>query len=399
MSEKVIKPDLGFVKAIISNGGESLKKCYQCATCTVVCNVTPDDKPFPRKEMLHAQWGLKRDLFANPDIWLCHQCSDCTAYCPRGAKPGEVLGAVRKLSLQQYSAPSWLAKAVGEARFLPLVLLLPILVIGGLVSVNKDGHFSSHSTLEAPANMIIFDRFVPVHLIDPVFTAAFFFAVAMLGWGVMRYWKDLSRGLDLKGTVGEALGTTVKEILAHSKFEKCEVTGQRKTSHMFVLYSFLGLAATTALAVVYMYFIQGFAPPPGMEFSAEKAKAAAEMVSQGHTYRDGLANPVKIIGNISALALLVGIFLVFVNRLNNAAKAGLGSYYDWLFITLVAVIAVTGIGAEATRFAGMASVAYPVYFVHLAAVFFLFLYAPFSKMAHMVYRATAMVFAKMAGRE
>jgi quinone-modifying oxidoreductase subunit QmoC len=31
-------------------------------------------------------------------------------------------------------------------------------------------------------------------------------------------------------------------------------------------------------------------------------------------------------------------------------------------------------------------------------IFFLFAYAPYSKMAHMVYRTTAMVYAKLSGR-
>ncbi|MBI4936783.1 MAG: heterodisulfide reductase subunit E, partial [Nitrosomonadales bacterium] len=102
---------------------------------------------------------------------------------------------------------------------------------------------------------------------------------------------------------------------------------------------------------------------------------------------------------VSALALLIGTMLVITNRLKNKEKAGAGSYYDWLFILVVFAIMATGILSELFRLADVAALAYPTYFVHLVFVFFLFAYAPFSKMAHMVYRATAMVFAKQTGRE
>lgn len=59
---ELIKQDTDFTKEILTSGGENLMKCYQCGTCTVVCNPTPEEKPFPRKEMLYAQWGMKDKL-------------------------------------------------------------------------------------------------------------------------------------------------------------------------------------------------------------------------------------------------------------------------------------------------------------------------------------------------
>jgi quinone-modifying oxidoreductase subunit QmoC len=112
-----------------------------------------------------------------------------------------------------------------------------------------------------------------------------------------------------------------------------------------------------------------------------------------------LTDPLKLIGNISALALLAGIVLVIMNRMANRAKAGAGSYYDWLFIGVVFGIMATGILCEVLREVQIPQIAYPMYLLHLSFVFFLFAYAPFSKMAHMVYRATAMVFARSVNRE
>lgn len=372
MAEQVIKPDLSFVQDIIDSGGETLKKCYQCATCSVVCNVTPDSMPFPRKEMIYAQWGQKDRLISNPDIWLCHQCSDCTAYCPRGAKPGEVLGAVRKLAIQHYS-PTPLSKMVGNPKYILILFAIPVLLF--LSYIVPKGYLDFSAIPRGEDGGIVYSKFMPVFpQIDVTFGAAAFFALVCFVVGIKRYWSAMSAGMSIQGNLADSIKAAVTEILSHKKFEKCNVTKDRKTAHLLVFYSFIGLAMTTTLALIYLYGFHYDSPYP-------------------------LYDPVKIIGNISALALLYGITAVTGNRLKNAEKAGKGSYFDWLFITVIYVIVVTGILAELLRLANIAILAYPIYFTHLVFVFFLFAYAPFSKMAHMVYRATAMVFAKHTKRD
>ena len=372
VTTQTISPDLKFVKDIIASGGESLKKCYQCSTCTVVCNITPDNNPFPRKEMMYAQWGMKDKLISNPDIWLCHQCSDCTAYCPRGAKPGEVIGAVRNLAIQHYS-PTPLAKMVGDPKYLLLLFAIPVLLF--LAYIVPKGFLDISAIPRGEDGGIVYSKFMPIFpAIDVTFGVTAFFAAVCFVLGIKKYWTDMSTGVKVQGNLMDSIKATIIDIITHKKFEKCNVTKDRKTAHLLVFYSFVGLTITTTLAVVYLYGFGYESPYP-------------------------LYNPLKIIGNISAVTLLYGITLVVGNRLKNAEKAGKGSYFDWLFITVIAAVAVTGMGAQLFRLADIAILAYPTYFAHLVFVFFLFAYAPFSKMAHMFYRTTAMVFAKHTKRD
>jgi quinone-modifying oxidoreductase subunit QmoC len=124
----MLDPDVRFIKELESMGGDTLKKCFQCATCSVACPISPDNKPFPRKEMIAASWGLKDKVIKNADIWLCHNCGDCSTLCPRGAKPGDTLAALRMYAIKEYAFPKQLGAMVADPKKWPILLAIPAIL-------------------------------------------------------------------------------------------------------------------------------------------------------------------------------------------------------------------------------------------------------------------------------
>jgi quinone-modifying oxidoreductase subunit QmoC len=366
--EKIIKPDLQFVKRVMAAGGDTVKKCYQCDTCSVVCNLTPDEKPFPRKEMLQAQWGLT-EVLQDPDIWLCHQCSDCTVYCPRGAKPGEVLGVLRQMCIEKYATPPVLAKAVGDPKFLPLLIAFPMLLL--FLALKVTGHWA------IPEGPVVYSKLFPTLLVDFIFVPAFFFAVAVLAKGVMAFWQDINATnpwkVKVEGNLVGNLIATLKDILMHNRFRECEVTYSRSTNHLFLVFGFVFLAIVTGWGFLNEWVLH-------------------------HDSPYAIYEPIKLLAIVGTAALLYGIYNILKERQANAEKAGYGSYFDWFLIYVIFVVGATGLLAWLFRLVGIRILAYPTYFLHLTAVFMLFFYAPFTKLAHIVYRTVAMLQARMSGR-
>ncbi len=374
----LIKPDLQFVKRIVAAGGDTAKKCYQCDTCNVVCNLSPDDRPFPRKEMLQAQWGLK-GVLKDPDIWLCHACSDCTVHCPRGAKPGEVLGVLRQMCIENYAFPSILAKMVGDIKFLPALIALPVVLL--LVWLYGLGLLGITKGLAIPEGTIVYSKLFPTLWgIDLIFVPAFFFALGVLGLGVMRFWKDLNEAnpwkVKLHGNLVGNLLAVIKDILFHNRFRSCDTTFGRALNHLLLVFGFIFLAMVTAWSFLREWVLHFDSPytlfwPP---------------------------DPLKWLALLGSALLLFGIYRIYAARQENAEKAGYGTYYDWQLIYLIAAVGITGALSWFFRLLGSPTLAYPTYFVHLVTIFCLFFYAPYTKIAHLVYRTVTMLYARMADR-
>lgn len=384
-----VNPDLDFIKFMKSAGGDTLKKCYQCATCSVVCPLSSDNKPFPRKEMIWAQWGLKDKLIADPDVFLCHQCGDCTAYCPRGAKPGDVLGAIRAYAYTHYGFPSGLAKMVSNSKNLPLIIGFPALIVlvmwfisGGMhvpaaeaMSQYGFGHFFGHWEWPWLAKNVAF--------IDAIMIPAAGLAVYSAYRGVSSMWNAMMKQYNVSTEyrpsviqfVQQFLMPSVKEIIAHTRFKECGTNANRVTGHLPLVLSFLALLFVTA----YSAFVQDVL---GIFYPSLHGPIS-------------MMNPVKLLANVAAIALIFGIGVLWSNR--SAAESETGAtptFYDWFLIYEIMAVGVTGLGAEIGRLLGVPALAYFLYYLHLVAVLMLFLYMPYTKFAHMVYRTFAMAFEK-----
>jgi quinone-modifying oxidoreductase subunit QmoC len=331
--------------------------------------------------MIAASWGLKDRLLADHDIWMCHNCGDCSTLCPRGAKPGDVLAALRSYAIAEYAVPKVVGKWINDPKMLPVFFFFPAVVFLVL------GFFLRMFGIEwlnfSPAgDEIEHAKFFSSWLVDIIFVPLSMWAVAVFALGLKRFLTDIHESAKREGKtdketidpVGfiQALFRVIPTILKHTKFSECTENKNRSTAHMMVFYSFIALFIVTSIFFIHLYVLQIHGP-----------------YSQLH--------PVKWLANVAGICLIIGGFLMLKERLTKADQVS--SYKDWYLIGLVLGLGLTGMLTEMTRLAGAAGFSYMLYFLHLIFVFNLFAFVPFSKLAHLVYRTVAMTYDEYGSRK
>lgn len=385
-SPRLVEPDLDFIRELKAAGGDTLKRCYQCATCSTTCNLSNDGSPFPRKEMLMASWGQTEDLMKDPDVWLCYQCNDCSTHCPRGARPGDVLAAVRSATYKKFAFPSFMGKALASAKALPLLLLIPALVMTALIFLTAPKTAGGILEFTQPGP-IDFNNFLPHQTVDAFFVGGNILIFVLAAVGFLRFWRVLrSDGAPRKMSVGQAIFLTLKEIFTHSNFRKCDTNHTRFIGHFLIFFGFLGGMITTG-AVLVLIFLPHYMNLVGM--------------GNPHAMFDlplTIANPIKILGIMSGIALTIGCAILVYRRWTKKDEVGASGYTDTLFLYVLFFTGLTGLTSWLGRLTGVPAIAYANYFIHILCVYFLLWYMPYSKFAHMFYRGLAIVHARTLGR-
>jgi len=100
-------------------GGENIKLCFACGTCTAGCPVAEIDKEFnPRKIIRQVLLGMRKEVLSSPVIWRCVQCYSCTAKCPQNVKFREIIRALREMAVEEGYANAALIEEVEELNLL-----------------------------------------------------------------------------------------------------------------------------------------------------------------------------------------------------------------------------------------------------------------------------------------
>jgi quinone-modifying oxidoreductase subunit QmoC len=265
-----------------------------------------------------------------------------------------------------------MGKIVGEAKYLPIMLAIPVVVL--LLGIMVwGGHI--------PEGPVEYRDLFPLLLVDVIFVTVTFLAIGSIGFGVWNFLQGIHTNAVKEGYAEDkplAMGDYVKSlisviptILFHDKFKLCKTNRDRYWSHLLVFVGFIGLFIVTNIGFFGLYIVHSdFLAPPY-----------------------SFANPIKLFALAVGIALLVGIILVITNRLKPKDAESTISYLDWSLIIAVLATVSTGLLTWIGRVGNLGTVAYVIYFLHLVSVFYIIAYLPYSKLAHIFYRTVAMGYA------
>ncbi|HEX7344312.1 MAG TPA: hypothetical protein VF398_08610, partial [bacterium] len=289
------------------------------------------------------------------------------------------LAAIRSYSFQHFAVPSFMGKALANPTALLPLFLLPLIILFALFYRASGGDMSY---VFQTAGEVDYARFIPHGILEMLFIGGNILIFAFAAVGLFRFWNNLKNnaGAAQKGFISASMETAI-ELIPHRKFSKCTESKPRQLGHLLMFYGFIGSMATAGIALLATVILKELGSPYYLESPIN------------------FPNPIKILGGLSGLAMLIGGGLMISQRLKGKAEVRSNSYNDWLFLIIISLVGLTGMGTWLLRLVEIPVIAYPVYFIHLVLVFFLLWYAPYSKFAHMFYRTLALTYAKSMGRD
>ncbi len=82
-------------------GGQEIKKCIQCGTCSGSCPLSYVMDYGPRKIFSLIRAGFRDEVLSSNTIWFCSSCYTCAVRCPKSIKITDVMYALKRLAVKE----------------------------------------------------------------------------------------------------------------------------------------------------------------------------------------------------------------------------------------------------------------------------------------------------------
>ena len=81
-------------------GGEKIKLCIQCGTCSGSCPTSYAMDYTPREIIASLRAGQLDKVLMSNTVWLCASCYYCTVRCPSGIKLTDIMYELKRLGIE-----------------------------------------------------------------------------------------------------------------------------------------------------------------------------------------------------------------------------------------------------------------------------------------------------------
>ncbi len=367
--------DLRLRKQVRKFGRFDTDACYQCGSCTVSCELSGDLDTFPRKTIRYVLLGLKEPLLSSLAPWLCHDCGDCSSYCPRETEPREAIRTIRRYLMASYDWTGLSSKILQSRLWLIGSIVLAAVIVMALALAYHlyiaELSISDLTSTAMPMEHMfgIISYFTIVVILVP-----FFF---LISHAFRMWWFTMH-----EGTVGKIpftayisqLKSLIVQTFTQRRMAECpqEVYKRRRIIHW-------GIAAGCILMFVLLVFFL-----PWFQTDAIYP----------------VQHPQRWLGYLAALGLLIGSADIIIGRIRKKNDMYAHSEFsDFTFPALLFLTAVSGIAVHIFRYMGLEMATHFSYAIHLAiATPLLVIEMPFGKWSHMIYRPLAIYFQDVKDR-
>jgi quinone-modifying oxidoreductase, subunit QmoC len=95
-------------------GGEKIKDCIQCGTCSGSCPVTWAMEETPRQIFAMIRAGMRDKVLDSLTIWTCASCYQCMHRCPQEIKITDIMYMLKRMAMRENRQRSKKASALAK---------------------------------------------------------------------------------------------------------------------------------------------------------------------------------------------------------------------------------------------------------------------------------------------